>query len=354
MRILSGCSPLLYSGRYSGTFAEEECGCDQGGAPEDVPVRSAGQAPGNSPIPPAHEFSPTSIHDSLHFCFSANSFLPQLDVYYPLKPHPSGKTPVLFFIYGGSFVSGERNLSVKFGLVYACVGAFFARQGILTVIPDYRLVPNVMYPGPVEDIRDAMTWIVGHADEALTTPHIPRESLLLDKLLILGHSAGAFHTGSLVFSPDILPLESELRERLAGAAMFGGPYDLKGLQHGTERAKIYEQYFGSIEKAQKHDVVSLVSRYPEDKVAELPALVLLKAEEEPDFLLEATDVMREAMTKKLGGDPHMIVAKAHNHISVNWVLGIGEGEEWAYELAKWIWAKAGFDDDKSEVGLSRI
>ena len=250
---------------------------------------------------------------------------------------------MLFFIYGGSFISGERNLSARFGLVYACLGAFFARQGILTIIPDYRLVPNVTYPGPVEDIRDAMSWILNNANEALTTRHTSRESLQLDNLFVLGHSAGAFHTGSLLFSPDILTFDSDVRGRLGGVAMFAGPYDLGELKDGTERAKIYQDYFGSIEEAQRHDIANLVRQYPQDKVASLPHVVLLRAEEEPGFLLRDTQILKAELAKKLGGEPRLIVAKGHNHISVNWVLGIGEGEEWAYDFAKWVWARVGVE-----------
>ncbi|KAF6756684.1 alpha/beta hydrolase domain-containing protein [Ephemerocybe angulata] len=265
----------------------------------------------------------------------------QLDVYYPLNPHKSGKTPVLFFVYGGSFTSGERNLSVKFGLVYACLGAFFARQGIVTVIPDYRLVPNVTYPGPVEDVRDAMSWVVQNVDEVLTSNAVPRSSLLLDKLFILGHSAGAFHTGTLVFNPDVLPFDSDLRARIAGAAMFGGPYDLAAVEAGTERGKIYEQYFGGVDEAKKKDILALVRNYPDGEVGRLPDLVLLKAEQEPDFLHEASDGLKKEIERRRNDEQRIIVAKGHNHISVNWVLGTGEGEEWAYELAEWITSRAG-------------
>lgn len=244
---------------------------------------------------------------------------------------------MLFFIYGGSFTTGERNLSAKFGLVYACLGAFFARQGIITVIPDYRLVPNVVYPEPVEDIRDAMNWVVANADEALATPTTPRSSLQLDKLFILGHSAGAFHTGSLVLNLDVLPLNSDLRSRIAGAGLNGGPYDLSAVQVGTARGQLYEQYFGSVEDAKKCDILALVKRYPSTELKSLPRIILVKAEREPDFLGEATQKLSEEMERKMGGKPRIIVGAGHNHISINWVLGIGEGEEWAYDFAVWVW-----------------
>jgi hypothetical protein len=272
-----------------------------------------------------------------------------LDVYYPLTPHPSGKTPILFFVYGGSFTTGERNLNAKFGLVYANLGAFFARQGIVTVIPDYRLVPNVVYPQPVEDVRDAMDWVIqnpstllldGEGSESSGGGEAALGALQLDKLFILGHSAGAFHVGSLLFNPDILPVNnSGLRSKISGAALSGGPYDLSAVESGTPRGDLYQTYFGSVEEAKSKDILALANRFPQSELANLPDIVLIKAEEEPGFLNEASEGLKKVLSKRLERDQKLIVGGRHNHISINWALGIGEGEEWAYELADWIWSR---------------
>ncbi|KAJ2934976.1 hypothetical protein H1R20_g2122, partial [Candolleomyces eurysporus] len=278
----------------------------------------------------------------------------KLDVYYPLTPHHSGKTPVLFFIYGGSFTTGERNLNAKFGLVYANLGAFFARQGIVTVVPDYRLVPNVVYPQPVEDIRDAMEWVLQNPSSLLPDSDGSDGSagggaalgaLQLDKLFILGHSAGAFHAASLLFNPDILPLDSSsnsgLRSKIGGGALSGGPYDLSAVESGNPRGDLYQTYFGSVEEAKRNDILALVNRFPQSELGKLPDIVLIKAGEEPKFLDEASEELKKVLSKRLERDQKIIVAARHNHISINWALGIGEGEEWAYELADWIWSKIG-------------
>lgn len=55
----------------------------------------------------------------------------QLDIYYPpAEALPSsGKTPVLFFTYGGGFFEGDRRLAHPYDLVYANTGAYFAKRG---------------------------------------------------------------------------------------------------------------------------------------------------------------------------------------------------------------------------------
>src|SRR5262245_22259654 len=55
-----------------------------------------------------------------------------LDVYRPAGLQ--GKAPVIVFIYGGSWNSGDRR-------DYSFMGDVFASHGFVTVIPDYRIAP---------------------------------------------------------------------------------------------------------------------------------------------------------------------------------------------------------------------
>jgi acetyl esterase/lipase len=64
----------------------------------------------------------------------------RLDVFSPR----SGKHPVVVFFYGGSWTTGEKSQ-------YAFVGAALAARGYVTVIPDYRLYPQVRFPEFIAD-----------------------------------------------------------------------------------------------------------------------------------------------------------------------------------------------------------
>ena len=68
-----------------------------------------------------------------------------LDVYCP-----KGKTdfPVVLFVHGGKWEWGDKSL-------YAGLGEAFARDGVGTVICNYRLSPKVRHPGHVEDVARA-------------------------------------------------------------------------------------------------------------------------------------------------------------------------------------------------------
>src|SRR6185295_11316866 len=52
--------------------------------------------------------------------------------------------PVVLYFYGGGFIAGRKS-------EYRIVGEAFASKGIVVAIADYRLYPEVKFPGFVED-----------------------------------------------------------------------------------------------------------------------------------------------------------------------------------------------------------
>src|SRR5687767_6774876 len=79
-----------------------------------------------------------------------------LDVYRP-ETRPE-RAPVVVFFYGGNWNSGERES-------YRFVGEALASQGFVTVIPDYRLYPEVRFPDFLADCAAAVRWTSDHAAE---------------------------------------------------------------------------------------------------------------------------------------------------------------------------------------------
>ena len=64
----------------------------------------------------------------------------KLDIYTPEGVGNAGKAPVVVFFYGGSWNSGRRQ-------DYAFAARALAAKGFVVVVPDYRLVPQVTFPG---------------------------------------------------------------------------------------------------------------------------------------------------------------------------------------------------------------
>src|SRR5262245_30867984 len=78
----------------------------------------------------------------------------KLDVY---RPAGKGPYPVLLFLHGGAWVAGSKD--DVFGCYgYGTVARCLAEQGLVVVLPNYRLSPRVRYPEHVKDVARAFAW----------------------------------------------------------------------------------------------------------------------------------------------------------------------------------------------------
>jgi acetyl esterase/lipase len=130
----------------------------------------------------------------------------KLDLYAPKGASAGAKLPVIVFFYGGSWSSGEKE-------GYGFVGRALAAQGFVVAIPDYRLVPQVRFPGFVEDGAAAVKWVRANAARFGGDP---------DRLVLAGHSAGAYNAAMLALDPQWLGAD---RAAVKGFAGLAGPYD---------------------------------------------------------------------------------------------------------------------------------
>jgi acetyl esterase/lipase len=131
----------------------------------------------------------------------------RLDVYRPAQGVV--RAPLVVFFYGGSWSSGERG-------DYRFVGEALASQGIVTVVADYRLSPDVRYPTFVQDSARAVHWALDHAAEHGADPA---------RVFVMGHSAGAYNAAMVALDPRWLRAEGLPPARLAGWIGLAGPYD---------------------------------------------------------------------------------------------------------------------------------
>lgn len=142
-----------------------------------------------------------------------------LDVYRPSSA--SGKAPVIVFLYGGGWEDGDK-------ATYRFVGAALAARGYLTVIPDYRVYPEVRFPAFLQDAAAAVAWTKRHAAEFGGDP---------DRLVLMGHSAGAHIAAMLAYDRQWLAAVGLDPERdVRGLIGLAGPYDFLPLHSDTLRA----------------------------------------------------------------------------------------------------------------------
>jgi acetyl esterase/lipase len=142
----------------------------------------------------------------------------RLDVYMPLEKRDAA--PVFVFFYGGAWTSGTRTF-------YRFVGEAFAARGIVTVVPDYRLHPEVKFPEFIDDSARAVRWAMDNAARHGGDP---------SRVVIGGHSAGAYNAAMVAFDPRYAKAAGFDSRRLAGFIGLAGPYDFLPLTGRTTRA----------------------------------------------------------------------------------------------------------------------
>lgn len=133
----------------------------------------------------------------------------KLDVYAPTASQPPTGWPVIVFFYGGSWNTGERTQ-------YQFVGEALAARGVLTLVADYRLYPEVRYPDFLSDSAQALAFGLDHA---------VRLGGDQKRVYVMGHSAGGYNAAMLALDARWLKATGHRPNELAGWIGLAGPYD---------------------------------------------------------------------------------------------------------------------------------
>ncbi|MGI4864970.1 MAG: alpha/beta fold hydrolase [Janthinobacterium lividum] len=77
------------------------------------------------------------------------------EVCYPTKKRRGGY-PAVLFVHGGGWRSGERSQHLP-------MAQQLAARGYVTMLPEYRLSTEALYPAAVLDLKAALRWLRAHA-----------------------------------------------------------------------------------------------------------------------------------------------------------------------------------------------
>ena len=141
----------------------------------------------------------------------------KLDVYTPLNS--KGPAPVVVFFYGGNWNSGARH-------DYQFVGEALASRGMVAVLPDYRLYPQVRYPGFLEDSARAVAWTLHEVQRYGGDPA---------RVYVMGHSAGAYNAAMIALDPRWLGAHGLSPKAIRGWIGLAGPYNFIPIQNEATR-----------------------------------------------------------------------------------------------------------------------
>jgi len=170
-----------------------------------------------SPINVLNALTPSSTFTKTTSIAYGDDPRQKLDVYRPVTASPNA--PVVVFFYGGSWNSGSKD-------DYGFVGEALASRGIVVVIADYRLYPQVRYPVFLQDGAQAVAWTHQHIAEYGADPK---------KMYLMGHSSGAYNAAMLALDTRWLAEVGLSPSMFKGWIGLAGPYDFLPIENRDVR-----------------------------------------------------------------------------------------------------------------------
>jgi acetyl esterase/lipase len=231
-----------------------------------------------------------------------------LDVY---SPHHAQNLPVVFWIHGGGWQTGDKT-SVQMK------PQALMDKGFVFVSTNYRLLPNVDMATIVRDIAKSIHWVHDHIAEHGGDPK---------RLFIMGHSAGAQLAALICTDDRYLKAEGLSLAIIKGCVpVDGDTYDVPAIietaetrrrVHGLPQAKFgHREKFGN--DPAKHRDFSAVTHVAKDKG--VPPFLILYVADHPDTSAQAE---RLANVLKDAGIPVTVFgARNSTHGKINADLGL--------------------------------
>lgn len=212
----------------------------------------------------------------------------KLDIYYPEILAPDA--PVIVFFYGGSWRRGERHK-------YHFVGQALSSRGYITVIPDYRLYPEVRFPGFVEDGASSVAWVGQHLEQAG------------NGIILVGHSAGAHLAALLALDERYLSQAGMSQSSISGMIGLAGPYAFE-----PENFRRFRPIFATAQPAE-------ISRPVTHARGDAPPLLLLHGADDRVVLPLHSQLLQERVDRE-NGIVTRLELEGVNHFDI--VLGLSE------------------------------
>ena len=220
----------------------------------------------------------------------------RLDVHIRKKEPGPDHADVIMFVHGGGFVFGDRNTRRH-------IPDYFAAEGFVGVNVTHRLAPEHKWPSGGMDIGAAVAWVHKNISEYGGNPH---------RIILMGESAGAFHTATYVFRPDVLGREFP---EVAGAIMASGPFLVDERIANENEAS----YYG--DNPELWHRVAFPGNFTRTHI---PALFTV-AEFDPLHIDQGMVLMLYELIVKHGVVPRYRQLPGHNHISGTLSIGTDDG-----------------------------
>lgn len=253
----------------------------------------------------------------------------RLDVYAP--QNTPGNAPVLVWLHGGGFIRGDKRARAN-------LGVWGARQGFVTVLPNYRLAPESHWPSGPEDVAAVWQWLQREA---------ARFGGDARRIVLAGESAGAAHVAAATLMRRFQPAGWQL----AGVALFSGPYNAR--METLSRAQLgvptpdprNDAYFGTDPAV--IDAASIV-----DQVDAAPFPLWISFAERDLLTMQAQGgELFARLVSRHGFAPELRCIREHNHFSGGFSVGTAD-ESVSAPLADFVRRVTQADSRGSGAGVS--
>jgi acetyl esterase/lipase len=215
----------------------------------------------------------------------------RLDVH---QPEGKSGVPVIAFFHGGAYVRGDKSVNEE---IYGNVLTYFARQGMLGVNATYRLAPGAPWPAGAQDVGAVVAWLkreaAGYGGDA-------------NRIVLIGHSAGATHVASYVFDQTLQP---QTGSGVAGAVLMSGRYRLELTPNDPNLANM-QAYFGR--DAGQYLARSPISHVPGSRIR---AFLVIAEFDNPGLDVLGAELF-SALCRRDNACPRFTRLVGHNHISM--------------------------------------
>ena len=236
-----------------------------------------------------------------------------LDAY---VPDGQGPFPAVIIVHGGGFIRGDKQTYVK-PLFPVLTEAGFAWFTI-----NYRLAPQAKFPEPVQDVEDAVRWVMRHAAEYKVDPK---------RVALTGESAG----GHLV---SYVAVTSAKKLGLRTVVPIYAPHDLLGRakEQGNVNDNI-QAFVGvgpeltaeSTEKLRKASPFYYANK-------DMPPILLIHGTKDSQVAYEQS-VRMKAKLQELGVPCDLITVRDGAHGMGSWDKL--PSQDWKPKLVEWLRAK---------------
>jgi len=227
-----------------------------------------------------------------------------------VKPAGVANAPVLLFVHGGGWSIGDKPHAAGSKAQWANA------QGWAFASANYRLVPQATVEQQAADVASAIAWLRANATTQGLDP---------DRIVLMGHSAGA-HLAALVGTdPEYLRAAGVPLEAIKGVVLLDGAgYDIAAQAGapGNIVKPMYDAAFGSDPKRQ-----AALSPTRQAAAPNVSRWLILPIERRADSQSQSK-ALADALGKA-GASATMAVVPGESHGSLN--KGLGEDGDFATE-----------------------